>query len=142
MPILNYSTKVDTTKTIMEIQKMLGSHGATKITLDYNVEGNPIALTFCIPFNGAKMAFLLPCNFDSILILMNRDKKVPKSLRTSIQASRVGWRIVKDWVEAQLAIVDVRMADITEVFLPYAITQEGNTLYQYIQKKDQLLLFE
>jgi len=31
--------------------------------------------------------------------------------RTREHAARVAWRICKDWIEAQLAIVDAEMAD-------------------------------
>jgi len=35
---------------------------------------------------------------------------------------------------AQLAIVEAEMADLTEVFLPYAQSRDGKTLYQSIEQ--------
>jgi hypothetical protein len=37
---------------------------------------------------------------------------------------------VKDWVEAQMAIVDTKMVQLEQVFLPYVITPDGRTLYE------------
>jgi hypothetical protein len=42
---------------------------------------------------------------------MRGDRKVPRSKCTEDQAQRVAWRIVKDWVEAQMAIVEAQLAD-------------------------------
>lgn len=141
MPILNYTTKIDSYKTISEIQKILALNGASKIIIDNDtISNNPIALAFCIPFHGSPIAFSLPCNFEGVLKAMKQSSKVPRSLCNDEQALRVGWRIVKDWVEAQMAIVQAQLADMAEVFLPYAVTKSGDTLYQHIQTDTRLLL--
>lgn len=49
---------------------------------------------------------------------------------TTEQAARVGWRIIKDWIEAQLALVQTQMVTLDQVFLPYARTNTGETVYQ------------
>jgi hypothetical protein len=54
----------------------------------------------------------------------------------------VAWRITKDWVEAQLAIIESQMVTTAQVFLPYAVTSNGQTLYEYIGQNTQLLLGE
>lgn len=46
------------------------------------------------------------------------------------QAERVAWRIVKDWVEAQMAILESEMVQMDEIFLPYMTDNAGHTLYQ------------
>lgn len=53
---------------------------------------------------------------------------------------RVSWRIVKDWVEAQMAIVEAQLAEVGEVFLPYAVTKKGNTLYKELKQDGMKLL--
>jgi hypothetical protein len=55
-------------------------------------------------------------------------------LKTREQAARIAWRIVKDWVEAQLAIIEAEMASRPEVFLPYAQTNTGETIFQRFEK--------
>jgi hypothetical protein len=139
MAILNYTTSIPCEKTISEIQKCLVSHGASKIVTDYS-EGIPSAVTFCLVLNETLVAYSLPANYEGVLSAMKRDRKVPSRLCTKEQALKVSWRIIKDWVEAQMAIVEAKLADVAEVFLPYAITKNGNTLYKEIQGNGMLLL--
>ena len=139
MAILNYTTQIDSDKTIGEIQKILVKHGATKVVTDYHNQ-IPIGVTFCLNMNENLIAFSLPANYEGVLSAMKKDGKVPQRLLTKEQALKVSWRIIKDWVEAQLAICDAQLADIAEVFLPYAITKNGTTLYKEIQGNGMLML--
>jgi hypothetical protein len=141
MAILNYTTKIDSIKTIMEIQQALVKHGATKIVVDYE-DSIPIALTFCLSINEMTAAFSLPCNYEGVLNAMKKDRGISKSVCNKEQALRVSWRIIKDWILAQLAIVESQMVEMSEVFLPYAITKNGNTLYKEIQQNGMLMLQE
>lgn len=140
MAILNYTTKVSSDKTIAEIQKILVKHGAMKIVTDYDPSGIPIAVTFCLVMNNQPIAFELPANYEGVLKAMTKDKNVPNYLCNKDQALKVSWRIVKDWVEAQMAIVEAQLADIAEVFLPYAVTKEGTTLYKHIKSGGMKML--
>lgn len=139
MPLLNYTTQIDFEKTIQEISKILVKHGATKISTDYR-DGIPVAVTFCLILNNNLVGFALPAKYEGVLKAMKGDGGVPKKLLTKEQALRVSWRIVKDWTEAQLAIVQAQLADMAEVFLPYAITKNGNTMYEEIQSNGMLML--
>ncbi|WP_262246975.1 hypothetical protein [Parapedobacter soli] len=139
MAILNYTTKVDPVKTINEITNCLVKHGAKKIMADYDDNGTPIAITFMINITDEAIFYSLPANFRGVLKAMEKDKTVPPRLRNELQAKRVAWRIVKDWIEAQMAIVEANIADMAEVFLPYAVTKSGNTLYNEIKSNPKLL---
>jgi hypothetical protein len=139
MAILNYTTSIKAEKTIMEIQQCLVKHGASKIVTDYT-DQIPTAVTFCLVLNDNMVAFALPANYSGVLKSMRNDKKVPKRLLTDEQALRVSWRIIKDWVEAQMALVEAQLADVAEVFLPYAITKNGNTLYEEIGSSGLLMI--
>lgn len=139
MPILNYTTKIDSYKTISEIQQMLAKAGATKIVVD-NMDGLPAGLTFCINWRGNMAAFALPCNIEGVLKSMKNSSKIPKNLKTKEQALRVSWRILKEWISAQLAIVEAELCQLPEVFLPYAVTKSGQTLFKHVENNGQLLL--
>lgn len=139
MAILNYTTTVAPERTIAEIQKCLVKHGATKITTDFK-NGLPSGVTFCLELNQTTVGFCLPANYDGVLIAMKKDPKVPQKLLNKEQALRVSWRIIKDWTEAQMAIVDANLADMAEVFLPYVITKSGATLYKEIQNNGMKFL--
>lgn len=137
--ILNYTTKIDYHKTISEIQQVLSRGGATKMIVDNDENRLPTSLTFCINWKGSLLAFTLPSKFEGVLKAMKKSSKVPRSLCTEEQALRVGWRILKSWVEAQMAIVEAELAETAEVFLPYAVTKSGETLYNHIQGDTKLL---
>ena len=128
MPLLNYTTTISADKTVAEIQKKLASHGATAILCEYD-NGRVKALSFRVETPHGILPFRLPVDYGAVLQVLNRDSKVPRYLQTEEQAVKVCWRILKDWVEAQLAIFETEMVTLEQVFLPYLIIDEGRTLY-------------
>jgi hypothetical protein len=82
----------------------------------------------------------LPTDWRPVLRILENDRRIPRSKTTQEQALRVAWRIVKDWVEAQLAIIETQMVTTAQVFLPYATTATGQSLYEYIGQNTNLLL--
>ena len=135
MPLLNYTTKVDVYTTIGAIQGCLVKHGARKIMQDYDSEGKPQALCFAIDTKFGMRGIKLPANVDAVLRVLEKQKvKCDKE-----QAERVAWRILKDWVEAQMAILESQMVEIDEIFLPYMVAKDGATTYE-LYKNNQLLL--
>jgi len=138
MPLLNYTTKVDMHKTVGEIQCILARAGAKTISIDY-VSSVPVAVTFFVSVDGNWINFRLPINHVGVLALLEEDPIVPRALKNDEQAQRVSWRIIKDWIEAQMALIASRQAELAEVFLPYAVTGNGQTLFQKM-KSEQFLL--
>ena len=61
-------------------------------------------------------------------------------MATLSRAHDVGWRIVRDWIAAQLAIIESGMVAPSEAFLPYLLTPAGTTLYQAYQESGLPLL--
>lgn len=135
MPLLNYTTKVDVYTTIGEIQRQLVKHGAKKIVQDYDDAGRIAALLFLIDTPFGLRGIRLPANVDSVLAVLQRQKvKCDRD-----QAERVAWRIVKDWVEAQMAIMESEMVHMDEIFLPYMVNNSGQTVFE-IYRNNQLML--
>jgi hypothetical protein len=139
MPLLNDTTRVSVDKTVGDIQKCLAAHGAKAILSEYDEHGTVIALSFKVSVGTQDLAFRLPANWRPVLTLLERDRKVPRSFRTPEQALRVSWRMVKDWVEAQLAIVETKMVQFEQVFLPLIITPDGRTLYERVREAQFVL---
>lgn len=133
MAILNYTTQIQTEKTVAEIQTMLAKARANAILTEYDEAGILSAISFRIATSSGIMTFRLPANIQKIYQVIVRDKKITPRLRTKEQASRVAWRIMKDWIAAQLAIVSAEMVDLEQVFLPYAQNNSGVTLYEAIK---------
>lgn len=140
MPILNFSTKIDAWKTVNEIQQILAKHKITHFSIK-NEGSFPVGLSFTIDYNGVPLNFLLPSNYKGVLHCLKNDRKVPQRSKNEEQALRTSWRIVKDWVEAQLAMVESNLAPIQEVFMPYLIINgSGQTLSDKLLNGDGMKL--
>ena len=136
MPILNYTTSIDAYKSAAEVQGVLAKAGANSVSIDYE-NGAPSALSFAIVYLEHPIHFRLPCNAEGVLKALVKSNKVPRSQRTIDQARRVAWRIIKAWVEAQLAIVESQQAQMTEVFLPYVVAENGQTMFAAFTESKQ-----
>lgn len=142
MVILNYTTKIDSEKTVAEIQNSLRKGGCKKIIVDYDDDGNPSIVSFSINWNGAAVFFQLPCKTEGVYKVLQKNTSAGSRpwMKTKDQAYRVAWRIIKDWVEAQMSLVSAEQATIAEVFLPYAITKSGSTLFNELNSDNSQLL--
>lgn len=138
MPILNYTTRVAVDSSVAEIMRMLTKAGASAIMVENDDTGTITGMRFKILMNGKPIAFKLPVQWREILQIIMQDKRVPGSKKNDEHAKCVAWRIMKDWIEVQLALIDVRMVTLDQVFLPYAVGRDGRTFYE-IAKTGNLL---
>lgn len=141
MAILNYSSVIPEIKTAAEIQQKLVSAGVRSVITEYDPSGKPQSISFRI----TNMYFKLNINVDGVFEALKNGKdkngkKIPLKYKNKEQASRTAWRIRKDWIEAQLAIIEAGQAELTEVFLPYAQNVEGKTLFEVIKSSEFKLL--
>ena len=140
MPIKNYTTEIAAMKSIGEIQGNLVAHGARAIMIDYSNDKEPASLSFIIPTPQGEIPFRLPANVEKVeKILLNMRSRPPETWHSDYarvmdrihkQAARVAWRIIKDWVAAQMAIIETEMVTLTQVFLPYMQVKGQQTLYE------------
>jgi hypothetical protein len=132
MALLAYTTQIAASKTVGEIIGMLASHGARSVTTDYDGQGNPVAVLFAIQTLHGERSFRLPMNGEAIwrvMVAHHHQGKIPNRFVTREQAARVGWRIIRQWVEAQLALIETDMASLTEIMLAYMIVRDDITVY-------------
>lgn len=144
MPIKDYTTKIDAAKTASEVQTLLAKAGASGVAMQYE-RGEPIALAFTAPTPFGMREFTVPANWESVRAVLQKQRVAP-ALQTVEQAKRVAWRIVKDWVAAQLAIIETEMVTIDQVMLPYMRTDdpEGGaapvTVFEAYQRNQRLMI--
>lgn len=141
MALLNYTTTVEAYKTVSEIEKILVDHGAKSIMKQFD-DGVITSLSFLINTGNNDIPIKLPVRIDDVLLVLTEQKKIhPKSgiKATRDQANRVAWRIMKDWIEAQMALLDIRMVRFEEIFLSYIETANGKTIYEKLEEKHFLL---
>lgn len=134
MPILNYTTSIESDKSIAEITGILSRFGARSITTEYDHDGFVSGVSFVIMIDMRPLAIRLPVNVDGVYETLRTAKGIPNRNRTMAQARRVAWRILKDWMEAQLALFQVGQAEAAQVLMPYAIDAEGRTAYQMFRE--------
>jgi len=127
-PILNYTTEVPVARTVHEIQGLLAKAGARSIVADYDAGGAVVGLSFSVETPHGMRGYALPVQTKRVLAVLERDRVKPRYASTE-QADRVGWRILKDWVEAQLALLRTEMVTLDQVMLPYMATGDGRTVY-------------
>lgn len=149
MGLLNYTTKIDPDKTAAEIARILSMHGASAVMTEYDKLDNFVtALSFKIKINEQELAFRLPTDWRPVYEILIKGKKKPWDDRRKahfesewkLQAVRTSWRIVKDWTEAQMALVETHMVTTAQVFLPYAVMRDGRTLSEHVASDPKFLL--
>ena len=141
MALLNYTTTVEAYKTVSEIEQMLVKHGAKSIMKQFD-DGMITSLSFLINTGVNDIPIKLPIRVDDVLqVLIEQKKMHPKAgiKATKDQANRVAWRILKDWIEVQMALFDIGMFQFEEIFLSYIETAGGKTIYEKLEEKHFLL---
>ena len=133
MPLMNYSTKIDPHRTVSEIAAILVRHGASRIMQEYDGSGNIIALKWSLDGQYGSLGYAMPVNYDAVYEVLTEEGRIFKgdAERRKEQARRVAWRILKDWIEAQIALLESGMVEMEEIFLPYMLAgADDRTLYR------------
>lgn len=141
MPLKNYTTKCPALQSIGEIQAMLTKRGATGILFEYDPAGSGRleALCFRINMSGKMVGFRLPSNWRRAQeALIQQDIKRARNDQEYVY--RVAWRVLKDWVDAQMSILDLELVEMPQIFLPYAIGANDKTLYENVMNDSGFLL--
>jgi hypothetical protein len=130
VPILNYSTRIAVGQTIGEIQAKLWKRRARAIQIEAE-DGEPIALRFVIDTPFGPRPFALPANIEGVRAALAREMGVQTKIASRAHAAQVAWRIVKDWLDVQFALIDAGQASLEQVMLPYLVVdRDGHTLYE------------
>jgi hypothetical protein len=139
---LNYTTAIDPGKSASECIAILARHGASGVAMSYD-NGLPGGLHFQVETAFGKRAYALPTNVAGTKAVLEkawRAGKIPKSKATIEQAQRTSWRVVKMWLEAQLALIEAGLVDLPQVMLPFMIDEAGRTVYERFLEREQLAL--
>jgi hypothetical protein len=139
-PPMNYTTSIPATRTIGECQSMLCEAGAEAVAVMY-ADKQPSGLSFRLQTASGMQTFMLPANIDGVSRLL-RIADYPASVTTRQlgkyvtreHAVRVGWRVIKDWLQAQLAFVAAGMVTVDEIMMPYLQVGNGLTFYRALQE--------
>ncbi len=134
MSMLNYTTSIAASRSVAEISTLLAKGRCAAIMTEFDDFGNPKAISFRVSTADGLMSFRLPANAAKVLECLKKDPKVPARDRTLQHAQNVSWRILKDWLAAQMSLIESSMVTLPQVFLPYVQNAQGETLYEALQK--------
>jgi hypothetical protein len=130
----NYTSAVTAGRSIAWIEEKLAAHKATKIMKEYTPDGKVASITFAINLNGQELPFKLPARIKECEKILRESVRRPRKdtlKRIDEQAERTAWKIIADWIDAQMAMIDLSQVDFTEVFLPYVFNPVTHkTLYE------------
>lgn len=132
MPLKDYTTSVPVGRTIGQISGLLVEAGARRVMTEYDDHGLPQGMGFTIQTPYGEQAFHLPVHPAKVKAVLLRDRVAPH-YSTDEHAARVAWRILRDWIDAQVAIVRTEMVTLDQVMLPYAHAGDGSTVYELYQ---------
>lgn len=129
------TTEVPHEKTAGEIISLLVQSGARQIGMDYD-QGKLTGLKFVLEVRpGFPRPFALPARVEPVFKILNGRRKytydrTSNATKDRLQAERVAWRQLLRWVQAQVAMIQTGMVEPAEVFLPYAMADDGRTFWE------------
>lgn len=126
MFLKNYTSNAPVSQTVYRIEQVLIKCGVSGIEKQYADGGKVLAITFRIELDpGKPMKVRIPVSEHAALeaLWKNYKETSPNGNKSKCsfleQSRRTAWKIIQDWVEVQMSMVQMQQADFREVFLPY-----------------------
>ena len=141
MGLLKYTTVISVSRSVSEIQETLRVCGARSVTVEHDGLKQPCGISFWVETAHGPISFHMTVDTARIKQLLTdqwRKGEVPRSAISEGQPARVGWRQVKDWLDVQLAMIEIGLVTLDQIFLPYAVNSEGKTVYQLFSEDGRL----
>lgn len=123
-----------------DIQKILSAHQARKLMFEYNKNGRVEGMAFGLEIDGKELMFRLPARTENLARLLYQQDLLSLQDKEIDHCYQTAWANIRDWIDAQLAMVDTEMVVMGEVFLPYYVHKNGLSHFEAILKNPQLLL--
>ena len=136
----NYTSGIAVERSVAMIEQLLAARGATKIMKTYDAKGLPIGMLFSIPIGGQEVHFRLPSRIENCRTILERSlspRARPETKKNLLnQAGRTAWKILFDWCEAQMAMIDLAQVDVCEVFMAYLYdAAQDKTLFDHMKER-------
>ena len=131
--IKNYTSQVPANKSVMHIEERLAKQGAKSVLKLY--ENQKLSgIAFIVDVNGKDMPFRLPARIERVEKQLRKSIKRPRTgtlNKLAEQAERTAWRLLADWIDVQMSLVELDQVEFLEVFMPYIYdTQKNVTLFE------------
>ncbi len=124
------------------ITKLYNNDGAIHaISFQINMPGVP-ALNIRIPADGKAAQTALWLDYagadvspDGLTINYWNRRKTKKKSDFREQGERTAWKLMQDWIEVQISMIQLKQADTLQVFLPY-VWDGTQTYYDALKTND------
>jgi len=124
MPLLFYTTEYKPERAQAEVQRLLLSIGARRISVEYHPTTRAVTgMSFELEATAGQREFLLPVRTERVRAVL-RKQGVLKSSRPDEHAASVAWRTLLEWLKVQVAMVETNQAMPDEVMLPYLLVAD------------------
>jgi hypothetical protein len=137
MALKNTFSKLPVTRYIEGVQEALVKAGAVGVQFGYE-GGRVTGLMFFLDLKGNRVSFKLPVNWRNFQAVLKAEGNYRAG--DDDYAYRVAWACTKDWIEAQMAFVESENVTLPQVFLPYAVVKNGQTLFEQVAGNPGFLL--
>lgn len=121
--IKNYTSTVPVARSIQHIEDRLVRHGAHSIMKTYDAKKRIEAFCFIVCVQGKDIPFKLPARVQNVeMVLKGQIRRSPTAAKLQSitdQAERTAWKLVSDWVDIQISLIELGQVDLIEVLLPY-----------------------
>lgn len=133
----NYTSKVAADRSIFLIEQKLIDFGASHILKEYDAQKQVSALSFTLMVDRTtlhRVPFRLPANVKAVAKVLDKKAKTWKQQNAvAEQAPKTAWKLMLDWIDVQLALIEMGQADALQVFLPYCAQPGQPTFYEAIK---------
>lgn len=140
--IKNYTSQVPVNRSVQHIEDRLVKHGAQNILKLYE-EKKLVGIAFIVSVNGEGVPFRLPARVDRVRKQMAGSVRRPRSgtmSRIEEQAARTAWKLLSDWVDIQMSLIELGQVELVEVFMPYIYDHsKGMTLFEKTKEDGSML---
>jgi hypothetical protein len=131
----NYASEASEASIFDAIRKTLAAHKAKRIVFDYDDAGRATGIEFTVKLGSVPYTFRLPARFEAAEPLVAQARRSAGMSATSgeklrNQTYRTVWATLRDWIDAQMALIDIGAVRIEEVFMPYLIIEPGVTMFE------------
>lgn len=135
LKLKNHTTKIPTSQTISQLEKLLVNAGAEKTMKEY-ASTEIIALHFQFPINANRsMWFRIGPNLTGLQNLFIGKAGYPYTENTQKQVWRTGWRNLYERMLLDLMDIEANLASPMEKFTAYAYdAATGETFFEKLEK--------
>ena len=135
--VKNYTSQVPVGRAVQHIEDCLVKHGAKNI-LKLFEDQKLVGIAFIVSVNGMDLPFRLPARIDRVEKQLRSLVRKPRSgtmSRISDQAQRTAWKLLADWVDIQMSLIELDQVEFIEVFMPYIYDHaKGQTFFERMKE--------